>query len=466
MAVKIRTSALLGLIAASALTPLAAQPHTTTDTSPLTEDQRSAPSFAPVIEKVAPSVVNILARRITPATSQNGRYSGDPLLRRFFGLPGPEESRSLGSGVIVTRDGYILTNHHVIDGAGEINVSLHDSKATFRAKIIGTDPQTDIAVIKIDTDDAPAITLADSDQVRVGDVALAIGNAFGIGQTVTMGIVSATGRRNMGIVDYEDFIQTDASINPGNSGGALVDAKGRLIGINQSILSRTGGNLGVGFAVPVNLAKHVMGSLVSNGSVRRGHLGVAIQSLTPDLAKAFNLEKPVGALLSDVAAGSPAAKAGLQPGDIILEFDTRPVEGADDLRLIVSQTQPGADVEILILREGTKKKLTLRVGELGRPFEGPTAAGAPSPFAGISLDETNTANRMRFGLPQSLQGVVVTSVDPRSPTTLEPGDVIIELNRRPVRSLDDLRAILRKSPRQRTLLLVWSQGSTRYILVE
>jgi serine protease Do len=457
-------------LAALTLAPLLrAAPLTTTDPTPLNTSERTIPTFAPVISKVAPSVVNIHASRI-PVSNQNlAPYLQDPLLRRFFGNPRRPsrqrpESRSLGSGVIVTRDGYILTNHHVIDGADEISVSLHDNAGTHPAKLIGTDPQTDIAVIKIDVEDAPAITLADSDGVEVGDIALAIGNPFGIGQTVTMGIVSATARRGMGIVDYEDFIQTDASINPGNSGGALVDAKGRLIGINQSIVSNTGGNLGVGLAVPVNLAKHVLASLISDGTVRRGHLGVHLQSLTPELAKAFDLEKPVGALIGNVAPGSPAARAGIEPGDVILEFDSQPVEGADDLRLIVSKTKPDTEVEAVILRNGAKSSLTIRVGELGRALQGATRAN--SPFAGVSLEETTRANRTRFNLPPTLDGIVVTSTDPRFPNALQPGDVIVELNRRPVRSLEEFQTILQKSPTPRPLLLVWSRGTWNYLVVE
>ncbi|MFM8363624.1 MAG: S1C family serine protease, partial [Verrucomicrobiota bacterium] len=218
------------------------------------------------------------------------------------------------------------------------------------------------AVVKIEIENAPAITLTDSDQVEVGDIALAIGNPFGIGQTVTMGIVSAKGRRGMGIVDYEDFIQTDASINPGNSGGALVDAKGRLIGINQSILSRSGGNQGVGFSVPINLAKHVMASLVSNGRVERGQIGVIVQPVTPEIAEAIGLKENTGALVGEVAPGSPAARSGLQPGDVILEFDGKPVEGSAELRLMVSKAQPGSEIPAVIFRNGKKLDLTLAIG--------------------------------------------------------------------------------------------------------
>jgi Do/DeqQ family serine protease len=340
-------------------------PDLAIDPAPLAPDERAGSSFAPVIRKVAPSVVNIYTNKTSRSAPMRG-YLMDPM-NPFFGIPFeqvPPERReqSLGSGVIVSRDGYILTNHHVIEGADQILVALHDNKSTHEAKLIGTDPQTDIAVIKIEMENAPAITLTDSDQVEVGDIALAIGNPFGIGQTVTMGIVSAKGRRGMGIVDYEDFIQTDASINPGNSGGALVDAKGRLIGINQSILSRSGGNQGVGFSVPINLAKHVMASLVSNGRVERGQIGVIVQPVTPEIAEAIGLKENNGALVGEVAPGSPAARSGLQPGDVILEFDGKKVEGSAELRLMVSKAQPGSDIPSVVFRNGKKLDLTLSIG--------------------------------------------------------------------------------------------------------
>jgi Do/DeqQ family serine protease len=340
-------------------------PDLALDASPISPDERAGSSFAPVIRKVAPSVVNIYTNKTSRSAPMRG-YLMDPR-NPFFGIPFeqiPPERReqSLGSGVIVSRDGYILTNHHVIEGADQILVALHDNKSTHEAKLIGTDPQTDIAVIKIEIPNAPAITLADSDQVEVGDIALAIGNPFGIGQTVTMGIVSAKGRRGMGIVDYEDFIQTDASINPGNSGGALIDAKGRLIGINQSILSRSGGNQGVGFSVPINLAKHVLASLISNGRVERGQIGVMIQPVTPELAEAFGLKENNGALVGEVTPGSPAERSGLQRGDVILEFDGKKVGGSAELRLMVSKARPGSEIPAVVFRNGKKLDLTLSIG--------------------------------------------------------------------------------------------------------
>jgi serine protease Do len=447
------------------------QPELAIDPSPLAPDERAGSSFAPVIRKVAPSVVNIYTNKTNRSAPMRG-YMMDPA-NPFFGIPFeqvPPERReqSLGSGVIVSRDGYILTNHHVIEGADQILVALHDNKSTHEAKLIGTDPQTDIAVIKIEMPNAPAITLADSDQVEVGDIALAIGNPFGSGQTVTMGIVSAKGRRGMGIVDYEDFIQTDASINPGNSGGALVDAKGRLIGINQSILSRSGGNQGVGFSVPINLAKHVMASLVANGRVERGQLGVMVQPVTPDLAEAFGLKDKIGALVGEVSSGSPAERSGLQPGDVILEFDGKKVEGSAELRLMVSQAQPGSEIPAVVFRDGKTIDLTLAIGGSTK-----AAAAGPasivSPLDGLEVRDIDNSIRRQLGLPARLGGVLVAAIDPVSPaarTGLQPGDVIFELNRRQLSGTRQFSEALRQSSGQRLLLRVWSQGTARYLVLE
>src|SRR5438477_1172751 len=298
-------------------------------------------------------------------------FFDDPFFRRFFGSPFDDnggrrqprtfKERSLGSGVIVTKDGYILTNNHVEDGADEIKVARDKDKKQFTAKVIGRDPRTDIAVLKIDAKDLPFITFADSDKIEVGDVVLALGNPFGIGQTVTMGIVSATGRGGMGIEDYEDFIQTDAAINPGNSGGALVDAEGRLVGLNTAILSRSGGSQGVGFAIPANLARSVMDQLIKSGKVERGFLGVGIQDLTPELARQFNVKDTQGALVSSVTPDSPADKAGLKSGDVIVEFNGRAVPDSRHLKLQVAETAPGSSTPVRVMRDGVNKMLSLTV---------------------------------------------------------------------------------------------------------
>src|SRR6266704_3288722 len=297
------------------------------DELPISRDAGSHASFAPVVKKVAPAVVKVFTTTRIHNTGFNGMPDNmDDMLRRFFGdqfegrTPrrnhGPTKQEGIGSGVVVTRDGYILTNNHVVDGADEVKVALQDGRE-FTAKVIGRDPKTDVAVIRVDARDLPVVPMADSEKVEVGDVVLAIGNPFGIGQTVTTGIVSATGRSGAVGLDYEDFIHTDAAINPGNSGGALVDAEGRLIGINTAILSRSGGNQGIGFAIPANLAREVMESLVKEGKVTRGYLGVMIQDITPALAKQFKLKDNTGALVGDVTPKSPAEKAGIKTGDII-----------------------------------------------------------------------------------------------------------------------------------------------------
>jgi serine protease Do len=278
-------------------------------------------------------------------------------------VPRERREQSLGSGVIVSQDGYILTNNHVVQGADEVKVALADEKTVLDAKIVGTDSHTDVAVIKVDGQNLAAITLTNSDQLEVGDVVLAIGDPFGVGQTVTMGIVSAKDR-GMGMVDYEDFIQTDASINPGNSGGALVDANGRLAGINTAILSRSGGNQGIGFAIPVNLARSVMEHIIVEGKVKRGYLGVKILALTPALAGQLNLPGQTGALVGDVTANSPGERAGLKKGDIVIAFDGKDVTDSRHLRLMVAEKAPGSKVSIKILRDGKEQMLTAELGEL------------------------------------------------------------------------------------------------------
>ena len=279
-------------------------------------------------------------------------------------------------GIIASQDGYILTNNHVVQGANEIKVALADERTVLDAKIVGTDPQTDVAVIKIEAQKLPAITFTNSDQIEVGDVVLAIGDPFGVGQTVTMGIVSAKDRAGMGIVDYEDFIQTDASINPGNSGGALVDIDGRLVGINTAILSRTGGNQGIGFAVPVNLARYIMERLISDGKVTRGYLGVKIQTLTPELATQLKLSGQTGTLISEVTPNSPAEKAGLKKNDVVIEFDGKGVTDSRHFRLMVAELPPGSKVGVKVFRDGKQQTFTVELGEL--PSDDLFQSGGPS----------------------------------------------------------------------------------------
>jgi serine protease Do len=358
-------ASLLTLFAGQLLVPsvrAAAPPKITTDDAPLPREDRPTASYAPVVQRVSPSVVNIYTSktlRIDPALRE--------YLREMYGfdrVPSERRQQSLGSGVIVSQDGYILTNNHVVEGADEVKVALADETTIYDAKVIGTDPQTDVAVIKVQADNLPAIIFADSSKIEVGDVTMAIGDPFGVGQTVTKGIVSAKDRGGIGITNYEDFIQTDASINPGNSGGALVDAKGRLVGLNTAILSRTGGNQGIGFAVPVNLARYVMERIVVNGKVTRGYLGVKIQPITPDVAKQSNLPQRKGALIAEVSPGSPGEQAGLKAGDIVTEFDGKPVTDSRHLQLMVAEKVPGSEVKMKVIRQGEEQTLIAKLGEL------------------------------------------------------------------------------------------------------
>lgn len=480
LAFRCLVAALLTWLGGSTPLTAAQAPRFKVDDAPLPATAQPSFSFSPIVEKVAPSVVNIYSTKTVRQLPMWGPFMEDPFFRRFFGIPDdlPRErrERSLGSGVIVTEDGYILTANHVVEGADEIRVALADGKTEYEAKIVGTDPRTDVAVIKVEARDLPAITIADSDKLRVGDVVLAIGNPFGVGQTVTMGIVSAKSRAGLGL-DYEDFIQTDAPINPGNSGGALVDIAGRLVGINTAIISRSGGNLGIGFAVPSNLARYVMERLIEDGKVTRGYLGVYIQPVTPELAREFNLKDLSGALVADVIENSPAADAGLKAGDVILEFDGRKVQNDRHLRLMAAQTRPGSEVRIRILRDGREQTLRVKLGEM--PEEGGLArAGRPGglrrgpqadPLDGVVVDDLTPRNRQIYGIPSHIRGALVVEVAPDSPAGqqgLRPGDVILEINRRRVTNADDAVRESEANRQSTVLLRVWSQGASRYIVID
>lgn len=446
-------------------------------------------SYANVIKRVTPSVVTIESTRTVrpPANVFN-----DPRLRRFFGgeeEPGPDNPRkmrqeSLGSGVIVSEEGYILTNNHVVEGADEdgVKIAMADGKTRYNAKVVGKDPRTDIAILKIEAaKKLPALTLADSDKLEVGDVVLAVGNPFGFGQSVSSGIISALSR-GFGILGnqgYEDFIQTDASINQGNSGGALVDSEGRLIGINQSIASPSGANAGVGFAVPINLARSVMEQLITDGKVVRGFLGVYPQTVTPELAKSFNLMNASGALIGEVQTGTPAAKAGMLEGDIIIEFNKKPVTDAAHFRLMVAQTPPKTSVTFKALRDGKEKNFTVTLAALPderavRSHDRPDSTDAETDVLdGVEVTDLDAPMRQRFNVPQRIRGALVAKVDEDSNAAeagLRPGDVIVELNRRPVKSADDAVEVATAAKGDRILVRVYSQsggtGSTRYLSVE
>ncbi|MCB1126087.1 MAG: PDZ domain-containing protein, partial [Verrucomicrobiae bacterium] len=336
----------------------------------------------------------------------------------------------------------------------------------------GRDEKTDIAVIKIDAKDLPALTLADSDKIEVGDVVLAVGNPFGIGQTVTSGIVSAKGRATLGL-DYEDFIQTDAAINPGNSGGALVDAEGRLIGINTAILSRTGGNQGIGFAVPTNLARWVMQQLVDDGQVERGFLGVNIQDLTPELAKQFGIQEAQGALVAEVTPDSPASKAGLKSGDVIRKFNEKDVKDSRHLKLAVGSTPPGSKVPVDIVRDGDPMTLQVRLstlpGETLAANTNPGANGEKDALHGVGVGDLDTSTRASLNLPKAVEGAVVTQVDEASPAYeagLRPGDVIVEINRKPVENAEEAVKACENPSDPVTLVKVWSRGISHYLVVD
>jgi serine protease DegQ len=328
-------------------------------------------SYRLAAKRAMPSVVNIFTSK-QPAKNVDPRLS-DPVFRHFFGEQDDEpqqQETSLGSGVIVSSQGLILTNHHVVEAADEIEVALADGR-TLPAKVVGTDPDTDLAVIKVNAKNLPAITFGRSDQLSVGDIVLAIGNPFGVGQTVTQGIVSALGRNHLGINTFENFIQTDAPINPGNSGGALVDIGGHLIGINSAIYSRSGGSMGIGFAIPVSLAQQVMEQIVRQGSVTRGWIGVEAQDITPELAESFRLKEARGALIAGILRGGPADKAGVRPGDILLEIDERQVLDTSSMLTLISALKPNSKATLKVVRDGVKKTLTVTIGRRPRPEAAP-----------------------------------------------------------------------------------------------
>jgi serine protease Do len=422
-----------------------------------------------------PDVVNISTSKVVRAQKElpEGMFN-DPFFRQFFGPgfenrqqnPRSQREESLGSGVIVSPEGYILTNNHVIEGATDVKVTL-SNKRQLQAKVVGTDPKTDIAVLKVEGSGYPAITVGDSSKVQVGDYALAVGDPFGVGQTVTMGIVSALNRGNLGIEDYEDFIQTDAPINPGNSGGALINDRGELIGINTAIISHgSGGNQGIGFAVPVNLARQVMDQIMDHGKVTRAYLGIVVQDVTPAIAKSMGQSELRGALVGDVKESSPAGKAGLQRGDIILEVNGKQVADSRELRMNISMMKPDADVKLKIMRDGKDSDMTVKLGELPNQEQAKAEDGtSKDALEGVTLENLDAESAKELGLSPATKGVVVTDISPSSPEAdsgLRRGDVIQEVNHKPVRSVSELKEAIHKSGKN-PLLLVNRQGSTLFI---
>ena len=432
---------------------------------------RTGQAMAEVAAAVKPSVVNISSTKTVRISGMQSPFSDDPFFRRFFGdqfnqfgRPREHKQSGLGSGVIVDKDGYILTNNHVIKEADEIKVKLSD-KREFKGKVIGTDPKTDLAVIKIDSNHLPVIRLGDSDKLKVGETVIAVGNPFGLNQTVTSGIVSATGRANVGIADYEDFIQTDAPINPGNSGGALVNVKGELVGINTAIFSTSGGYQGIGFAIPSSMARAVMDNLIKKGKVVRGWLGVSIQPVTPDLAKQFEIKEERGALVGDVVEDGPADKAGIQRGDVIMEFDGREVSDPAGLRNSVAGTPPGKMVRLGLLRDGKMQKVDVVIAELPADLQ-KLRGGFDNLLKGVSVQGLTPELKKSLDVPRRITGVVVTDIDEGSPagSLLMTNDIIIEVNRTRISNAKDYEAVVSKiKSGQDVLLLVFRNGSTTYL---
>ena len=386
--------------------------------------------------------------------------------------PSSHREGGLGSGVIVSPDGYILTNNHVVDGATDVEVTLPDRRE-FKAKVIGTDAKTDIAVIKIEAGNLPAITVGDSSKLQIGDQVLAIGNPFGVGQTVTMGIVSATGRAGLGIEDYEDFIQTDAAINPGNSGGALVNDRGELVGINTAILSgNSGGNQGIGFAVPVSLAREVMDQIAMHGQVTRAYIGVRIQEVTPGMARAVGLDAPKGAMVTDVTADSPAQHAGLQSGDVIVAVNGKPVEDRYQLANEISMMGPMQAIKLQVFRNGQTINLNAETAQMpGTPVErasNDNSKSGNSALDGVSVRSLNPNTAEQMGVAPGTSGVVVTNVDPASAAAtagLQRGDVIQEVNHARVHNSSDFASALKSGKGGDSLLLINRKGNKLYLAV-
>lgn len=458
-------------------------PSIAVDSSPINRSTSGLTSFAPVVKRAAPSVVNIYSTRVLHYHSLSPFMS--PFFQQFFGNPdeGKREltrrEQVLGSGVIITPDGYILTANHVIADSDEIKIAITGNKNEYTAKVVGSDPDTDVAVLKITADRLPAITLGDSSRLEVGDIVLAIGNPFDISQpgqtpTVTMGIVSALGRSNMGFNRYENFIQTDAAINPGNSGGALVDAQGRLVGLNTAIESSGEGNEGIGFAVPINLARHVAERLIRGGKVTRGYLGVLPEDITPGLAYSFNLNTESGALVGGVEPGTPAQKAGIQSGDVISEFNGQKITDANDLMLAVADCSPDSKATVKVLRDGKDRTVTVVLAE--RP--GSTAQSAPQQnetdaLDGVTVGDLDSDTRSQLQIPDDVQGAIVTDVAQDSHAAeagLQKGDVIMAVDHHSVGGADQVVRLCNQAKGKYILLKIWRKegeaAGTSYVSVD
>jgi serine protease Do len=473
-----------------------ANPPATLKTAPRSVDAGKR-GYSGIVKKVAPAVVNISSSRVIktdmPQNNMRRRNRGgnggnngndgsdlqmDPFLRQFFGndffnnsVPRERKEKALGSGVIVSPEGYIMTNNHVVDHASEVTVVLAD-KREMKARVVGTDSHTDIAILKIEGSNFPYLTLGDSSKVEVGDVVLAVGDPFGVGQTVTSGIVSATGRGGLGIEEVEDFIQTDAPINPGNSGGALVDDEGHLIGINTAILSgNSGGNQGIGFAVPINMARHDMDQILAHGKVDRGYLGILPQDVTPAMAKAFHTQV-TGALVGDVTKDSPASRAGLQQGDIILAVNGEAINDANQLRLKIGVLNPNSRVDLKVLRDGKTQQIAVQLGEFPSNEERASLDKKDSTegaLEGVSVENISREAAQQLKISPQTKGVVVDQVSPSSSAAeagLKEGDVIQQVNHRAVTNVSEFTQAVKSATKDNPiLLLVNRQGNTLFLAV-
>jgi len=439
-------------------------------------------TFAPIVKRTAPAVVNVSSSKVVKNQGTPSGFFSDPMFRQFFGnipqQPREQKLHSLGSGVIVSSDGYILTNNHVVDGATDVKVSFADGREV-PAKVVGADQPTDVAVLKIDRKDLPTMPIGDSSKAEVGDIVLAIGNPLGVGQSVSMGIVSAKSRSLNGQIEaYEDFIQTDAAINHGNSGGALVNTRGELIGINTAILGGDGGgNIGIGFAIPSNLAKNIMTQLIEKGKVTRGFIGILPQEITPEMRQSFGLSQDQGGIaVAQVSSDSPAAKAGLQVGDAIVALNGEKVADVAAFRLKVAGLAPGTRVNLKVIRDGAPKDFSLTLAtntEVGKLRKGGSpenqGSGSESALQGVQVDNLSPDAIQQLNLPAGTKGVLVTDVDENSPAAeagLRPNDVIERVNHKPVTSTDDLDQALRQGGgKGGTLLLVRRGAASAFIVV-
>jgi serine protease Do len=427
---------------------------------------QALPDFIQLAKRVSPTVVNISATQ----SRSGGRQQGDPqdpeeMWRRFFGGPNPRGRRQqgLGSGFIIDQDGSILTNNHVVENADKIVVKLSTGQE-YAAKVIGRDPKTDIAIIKIEAkSNLTAAPLGDSDRLEVGEWVLAIGNPFGLDNTVTSGIVSAKGR-HLGAGPYDSFIQTDASINPGNSGGPLINLRGEVVGINSAIFTQTGGNIGIGFAIPINLVKELLPQLKGKGKVTRGFLGVQIQRVTPEIAESLGLEKNRGALVASLSKDAPAEKAGVKVGDVIVEFDRKEIKDSNELPIIVARTPVGQKVQMKVLRDKKEVTLNITVGELKE--QEIVASVKEKGELGLTLQNVTPQIAESLGLPKA-EGLIVSAVEPGSPAEeagIRRGDLVLEVNRKPVRTLDDYRKAVGESPKEKGILFLVQRGDSNLFL--